>query len=117
MTTTLEHPATPERAAVHAVTGVLDIDPSGKGHLRSPSLLPSPDDPQVSPALIRRYGLRKGDLVDGERGERRTLTGVVHVDGRTPGQDRRSGGGPPTPSGSGHRASWPSSSSSWPSRA
>ncbi|MGV9232700.1 transcription termination factor Rho [Streptomyces nigra] len=89
MTTTLEHPATPERAAVHAVTGVLDIDPSGKGHLRSPSLLPSPDDPQVSPALIRRYGLRKGDLVDGERGERRTLTGVVHVDGRTPGQDRR----------------------------
>ncbi|WP_406256401.1 transcription termination factor Rho [Streptomyces nigra] len=89
MTTTLEHPAAPERAAVHAVTGVLDIDASGKGHLRSPSLLPSPDDPQVSPALIRRYGLRKGDLVDGERGERRTLTGVVHVDGRTPGQDRR----------------------------
>ncbi|MGV9235958.1 transcription termination factor Rho [Streptomyces nigra] len=89
MTTTLEHPAAPERAAIHAVTGVLDIDPSGKGHLRSPSLLPSPDDPQVSPALIRRYGLRKGDLVDGERGERRTLTGVVHVDGRTPGQDRR----------------------------
>ncbi|MFK4870037.1 transcription termination factor Rho [Streptomyces sp. CSMPJR101] len=89
MTTTLEHPAAPERAAVHAVSGVLDIDASGKGHLRSPSLLPSPDDPQVSPALIRRYGLRKGDLVDGERGERRTLTGIVHVDGRTPGQDRR----------------------------
>ena len=89
MTTTLEHPTAPERAAVHAVTGVLDIDTSGKGHLRSPSLLPSPDDPQVSPALIRRYGLRKGDLVDGERGERRTLTGVVRVDGRTPGQDRR----------------------------
>ncbi|MFK0125959.1 transcription termination factor Rho [Streptomyces nigra] len=89
MTTTLEHPAAPERAAVHAVTGVLDIDASGKGHLRSPSLLPSPDDPQVSPALIRRYGLRKGDLVDGERGERRTLTGVVRVDGRAPGQDRR----------------------------
>ncbi|MFJ6929191.1 transcription termination factor Rho [Streptomyces nigra] len=89
MTTTLEHPAAPERAAVHAVTGVLDIDASGKGHLRSPSLLPSPDDPQVSPALIRRYGLRKGHLVDGERGERRTLTGIVHVDGRTPGQDRR----------------------------
>ncbi|MFJ3864648.1 transcription termination factor Rho [Streptomyces nigra] len=89
MTTTLEHPTAPERAAAHAVTGVLDIDPSGKGHLRSPSLLPSPDDPQVSPALIRRYGLRKGDLVDGERGERRTLTGVVRVDGRAPGQDRR----------------------------
>ncbi|MBQ0996489.1 transcription termination factor Rho [Streptomyces sp. RK62] len=89
MTTTLEHPAAPERAAVHAVTGVLDIDASGKGHLRSPSLLPSPDDPQVSPALIRRYGLRKGDLVDGERGERRTLIGVVRVDGRAPGQDRR----------------------------
>ncbi|MFE2644983.1 transcription termination factor Rho [Streptomyces nigra] len=89
MTTTLEHPTAPERAAVHAVTGVLDIDASGKGHLRSPNLLPSPADPQVSPALIRRYGLRKGDLVDGERGERRTLTGVVRVDGRTPGHERR----------------------------
>ncbi|MEV8086688.1 transcription termination factor Rho [Streptomyces nigra] len=89
MTTTLEHPTAPGRAAVHAVTGVLDIDASGKGHLRSPNLLPSPADPQVSPALIRRYGLRKGDLVDGERGERRTLTGVVRVDGRTPGHKRR----------------------------
>ena len=88
MTTTLEHPTAPERAAVHAVTGVLDIDTSGKGHLRSPSLLPSPDDPQVSPALIRRYGLRKGDLIEGVTGDRRGLTDVARVDGRTPGDLR-----------------------------
>ncbi|MFE7894879.1 transcription termination factor Rho [Streptomyces sp. NPDC057412] len=89
MTTTLEHPvAAPQRTTVHAVTGVLDVDASGKGYLRAASLLPSPADPQVSPALIRRYGLRKGDLVDGERGERRTLTDVVRVNGRVPGGER-----------------------------
>ncbi|WP_282699749.1 transcription termination factor Rho [Streptomyces sp. CC219B] len=82
MTTTLEPPV--QKSTPRAVTGVLDIDAGGKGHLRALSCLPSPADPQVSPALIRRHGLRKGDLVDGLYGERRTLTGIVHVNGRTP---------------------------------
>jgi transcription termination factor Rho len=91
MTTTLEHP--PVRSAkqqpqTQAVTGVLDIDASGKGHLRAESLLPSPSDPTVSPALIRRHGLRKGDLVEGVRDGRRALTEVVRVDGHTPGELR-----------------------------
>ncbi|MFF4016185.1 transcription termination factor Rho [Streptomyces sp. NPDC001843] len=86
MTTTIEHPAARQRPqADQLVTGVLDIDAHGKGHLRAESCLPSPADPQVSPALIRRHGLRRGDLVEGVRGERRALTDVARVGGRTPG--------------------------------
>ncbi|TPQ22464.1 transcription termination factor Rho [Streptomyces sporangiiformans] len=82
MTTTLERlPAslTQERA-----TGVLDISSDGQGHLRTESCLPEPTDLQVSPALVRRYGLRKGDLVEGVRGRQRALTEIERVGGRTP---------------------------------
>ena len=89
MTTTLEHPPVQQQPPVRAVTGVLDIDAGGKGHLRAAGLLPSPTDLQVSPALIRRFGLRKGDLVDGVRGTQRALTEVARVNGRTPGSNRR----------------------------
>ncbi|MFF3912172.1 transcription termination factor Rho [Streptomyces sp. NPDC001852] len=85
MTTTLEHPPVVQQAAAaRIVTGVLDIDAQGKGHLRAPHLLPSPADPQVAPHLIRRHGLRKGDLVEGVRGDRRALTEITRVDGRDP---------------------------------
>ncbi|MGW7528681.1 transcription termination factor Rho [Streptomyces sp. NPDC054783] len=85
MTTTLEHPPVVQQTPVsRLVTGVLDIDTQGKGHLRGPSLLSSPGDPQLSPALIRRHGLRKGDLVEGVRGDRRALTEVTRVDGHDP---------------------------------
>ncbi|MFF8537457.1 transcription termination factor Rho [Streptomyces sp. NPDC015532] len=83
MTTTLEHPPVQQRPQTRTATGVLDIDGNGKGHLRSPNLLPAPDDLQVSPALIRRHGLRKGDTVDGVRGGSRTLTEVERINGRT----------------------------------
>jgi transcription termination factor Rho len=92
MTTTLEHPPVAGQApAARLVTGVLDIDARGKGHLRTAALLPSPADPQVPPALIRRYGLRKGDLVEAVLGAQRTLTEVARVDGRAPAdlEDRR----------------------------
>ncbi|MGW8064274.1 transcription termination factor Rho [Streptomyces ziwulingensis] len=85
MTTTLEHPPV-QHAPAETVSGVLDIDASGKGHLRDESLQPEPTDLALSPALIRRHGLRKGDLVEGVRGDRRTLTDVVRVGGRTPGR-------------------------------
>ncbi|MFE7167836.1 transcription termination factor Rho [Streptomyces sp. NPDC057616] len=84
MTTTLEHPPVKQEPQTQVVTGVLDIDTSGKGHLRAESLLPSSSDPSVSPALIRRHGLRKGDLVEGVRDGRRALTEVVRIDGRPP---------------------------------
>ncbi|MET9104737.1 transcription termination factor Rho [Streptomyces antibioticus] len=87
-TTTLEHPPVRQTPA-RAVSGVLDIDASGKGHLRAPDLLPTPGDLQVPAALIRRHGLRKGDLVDGVRGTQRALTEVARVEGRAPDAGRR----------------------------
>ncbi|KKD06891.1 transcription termination factor Rho [Streptomyces sp. WM6386] len=83
MTTTLEHPPV-QQLPVRAATGVLDIDAHGKGQLRAESMLPLPSDLQVSPALIRKYGLRKGDVVDGVRGTQRALTEVARVNGHTP---------------------------------
>ncbi|MFF7308936.1 transcription termination factor Rho [Streptomyces sp. NPDC008137] len=88
MTTTLDNPPVQLQAQTQTATGVLDIDAAGKGRLRDEGLLPTPADPAVSPALIRRYGLRKGDLVEGLRGDRRGLTDVVRVDGREPGEVR-----------------------------
>ncbi|WP_155059599.1 transcription termination factor Rho [Streptomyces blattellae] len=82
MTTTLEHLPRQQEPPARAATGVLDIDAGGKGHLRAESCLPSPSDLQVPAALIRRHGLRKGDLVDGVRGTQRALTEVVRINGR-----------------------------------
>ncbi|MFF9210114.1 MULTISPECIES: transcription termination factor Rho [unclassified Streptomyces] len=89
MTTTLERPMAQQPPSDQLLTGVLDIDGSGKGHLRAAhGLLPSPADPPVPAALIRRHQLRKGDLVEGVRGDRAGLTGIRHVNGRTPEEAR-----------------------------
>jgi transcription termination factor Rho len=49
-------------------SGVLEILPDGFGFLRSPvyNYLPCPDDIYVSPAQIRRMGLRNGLILEGE---------------------------------------------------
>ena len=48
-------------------TGVLEALQDGFGFLRSPeeNYLPGPDDIYVSPAQIRRFGLRTGDSISG----------------------------------------------------
>lgn len=48
--------------------GVLEIVPEGFGFLRSSdyNYLASPDDIYVSPAQIRQYGLKPGDVVEGK---------------------------------------------------
>jgi transcription termination factor Rho len=48
--------------------GTLEILPDGFGYLRSPeaNYLPGPDDIYVSPNLVRRFGLRTGDTVEGQ---------------------------------------------------
>ena len=48
--------------------GVLEVLQDGFGFLRSPeaNYLPGPDDIYVSPAQIRRFGLRTGDTVQGQ---------------------------------------------------
>ncbi|MEV5792542.1 transcription termination factor Rho [Streptomyces sp. NPDC052192] len=84
MTTTLERPPVQEQPRTQTATGVLDIDGNGKGHLRSADCLPSSADLQVSAALVRRHGLRKGDTVEGVRGGPRTLTEIRRVNGRSP---------------------------------
>ncbi|MFG2453972.1 transcription termination factor Rho [Streptomyces sp. M41(2017)] len=84
MTTTLERPPVQEQPRTQTAGGVLDIDGNGKGHLRSADCLPSSADLQVSPALVRRHGLRKGDTVEGVRGGPRTLTEIRSVNGRSP---------------------------------
>src|SRR5207244_44611 len=47
--------------------GTLDLQPDGFGFLRSSeySYLPSPDDVYVSPSQVRRFGLRKGQVIRG----------------------------------------------------
>ncbi|MCB0347155.1 MAG: Rho termination factor N-terminal domain-containing protein, partial [Bdellovibrionales bacterium] len=49
-------------------SGVLETLPDGFGFLRAPdyNYLPGPDDIYVSPAQIRRFGLRTGDTVSGQ---------------------------------------------------
>jgi len=48
--------------------GVLECLPDGFGFLRSPNdnYLPGSDDIYVSPAQIRRFGLRTGDTIEGQ---------------------------------------------------
>ena len=48
--------------------GVLEVLPDGFGFLRSTdyNYLPGPDDIYVSPAQIRKLGLRSGDTIEGE---------------------------------------------------
>ncbi|GAB2462975.1 transcription termination factor Rho [Streptomyces incanus] len=81
-TTTLDRPFVQQQP--QPVSGVLDIDAAGKGHLRAGTCLPSSSDLAVSPATLRRYGLRKGDLTEGLRGDRSGLTEVTRINGRTP---------------------------------
>ncbi len=72
--------------------GTLAILPDGFGFLRSPeySYLPSPDDVYVSPSQIRRFGLRKGQIVRGlirppkETETYFALLRVEEVNGRDP---------------------------------
>ncbi|QKW41302.1 transcription termination factor Rho [Streptomyces microflavus] len=83
MTTTLERPVLREPRPVRAA-GLLDTAPGGHGLLRVRGGHPSPDDIKVSPALMRRYGLRKGDAVEGSCERPRVLDSVDRVNGLAP---------------------------------
>lgn len=72
--------------------GVLEIVPEGFGFLRSSdyNYLASPDDIYVSPAQIRQFGLKPGDVVEGKvkiprEGEKFfALMDIHHINGLTP---------------------------------
>jgi len=57
-----------EKGEQLTATGVLETLQDGFGFLRAmeSNYLPGPDDIYVSPSQIRRFGLRKGDTVEGE---------------------------------------------------
>ena len=77
-------------------TGVLEVMPDGYGFLRSSdyNYLSSPDDVYVSNNLIKRYGLKTGDVVschvrpphDGEKYF--PLTSIDEINGRQPAEVR-----------------------------
>ncbi len=64
-----------------AATGVLDIGNRGGGHLRrrEAAYLPTSGDVQVSERVIRQYGLRTGDEIEGEAGRGRGAPGLERV--------------------------------------
>ncbi len=57
-----------EQNVLIAGSGVLEVLQDGFGFLRSPeeNYLPGPDDIYISPSQVRRFGLRTGDIVEGE---------------------------------------------------
>lgn len=73
-------------------SGVLEVQKDGYGFLRSSDFnyLPSPDDISVTPAQIKAFSLKPGDVVDctiapPREGEKYfPLTDVIRVNGRTP---------------------------------
>jgi transcription termination factor Rho len=71
------------------IQGILEIDNRGGGHLRRRQAGYARDrsDPQVPPAVVRRYGLRPGDEIEGETGRGRggpQVERVVTVNGADP---------------------------------
>jgi len=56
-----------QKAGLMMGEGTLDLQPDGFGFLRSPeySYLASPDDVYVSPSQVRRFNLRKGQVIRG----------------------------------------------------
>ncbi|MBV8244342.1 MAG: transcription termination factor Rho [Candidatus Eremiobacteraeota bacterium] len=54
------------RSGIEMANGVLDVLPEGYGFLRRDGYLIGPDDIYVSQSQIRRFELRRGDLVEGQ---------------------------------------------------
>ena len=67
-------PLTPEtllNVSCDDAEGILEIMPEGFGFLRGPGLLPDKNDVYISISQIKRFSLRKGDLVKGKTRARR----------------------------------------------
>ncbi|MFN2459718.1 MAG: transcription termination factor Rho [Candidatus Velthaea sp.] len=54
------------RSGLEMASGVLDVLPEGYGFLRRTGYLPGADDIYISQSQIRRFELRRGDLVAGQ---------------------------------------------------
>jgi transcription termination factor Rho len=76
------------------VAGILDVLPEGYGFLRTSGYLPGDRDVYVGQSQVRRFGLRRGDLVEGQtrpakEGEKYSaLTRVERINGQEPDKAR-----------------------------
>jgi transcription termination factor Rho len=88
MTATATQPVRPARADA-LVHGIADIE-GGRGYLRTAGYRRSPADIPLPAALVRQYGLRRGDTIEGTRGNtaNATLTDITLISGLTPGAAR-----------------------------
>jgi transcription termination factor Rho len=79
-----------QRSGLEVANGVLDMLPEGYGFLRRDGYILGPEDIYVSQSQIRRFELRRGDLVEGQvrrpkEGEKYYgLIRVDHINGLTP---------------------------------
>ena len=72
-----------QRSGLEMASGILDMLPEGYGFLRREGYILGPDDIYVSQSQIRRFELRRGDLVEGQvrrpkEGEK--FYGLIRVD-------------------------------------
>ena len=73
-----------------AVNGILEVMPDGHGFIRSDNYLPGERDVYVAPSQIRRFGLKTGDILEGNtriktQGEKfAALLFVKSINGYTP---------------------------------
>ena len=73
-----------------AVNGILEVRPDGYGFIRSDNYLPGERDVYVAPSQIRRFGLKTGDILEGNtriktQGEKfAALLFVKSINGYTP---------------------------------
>ena len=73
-----------------AVNGILEVMPDGYGFIRSDNYLPGERDVYVAPSQIRRFGLKTGDILEGNtriktQGEKfAALLFVKSINGYTP---------------------------------
>lgn len=98
VTVTSNSPSAPEYDFSNIITsnGVLEVMQDGYGFLRSSdyNYLSSPDDVYVSVNMIKRYGLKTGDVVEcnvrpPHEGEKYfPLTSVIKINGRNPSEVR-----------------------------
>lgn len=50
-----------------AASGILEVMPDGFGFIRCENFLPGENDVYVSPSQIRRFGLKTGDIIEGNK--------------------------------------------------
>ncbi len=85
-----QEPNGPELDSGKMAHGILEVMPEGYGFIRSANYLPGDQDIYVSPAQIRRFGLKTGDIIMGNirvktQGEKfGALLYVASVNGESP---------------------------------